>query len=58
MISELVGLDSSLVTNEQTNEFVQPMYSLLLLLFNGSPAHVGPRFPLMRFRNLTLIDNW
>jgi lipopolysaccharide/colanic/teichoic acid biosynthesis glycosyltransferase len=31
---------------------------LLLLLFNGAPAHVGPRPPLMRFRNLTLIDNW
>jgi hypothetical protein len=31
---------------------------LLLLLFNGAPAHVGPRPPLMRFRNITLIDNW
>jgi hypothetical protein len=27
-------------------------------LFNGAPAHVGSRPPLMRFRNLTLIDNW
>jgi hypothetical protein len=31
-------------------------YNVLLLLFNGAPAHVGPRPPLMRFRNLTLID--
>jgi hypothetical protein len=31
---------------------------LLLLLFNGARAHVGPRPPLMRSRNLTLINNW
>jgi hypothetical protein len=31
---------------------------LLLLLLNGAPALARPRPPLMRFRNLTLIDNW
>jgi hypothetical protein len=31
---------------------------IIILLFNGAPAHVGPRPPLMRFRNLTLTDNW
>jgi hypothetical protein len=26
--------------------------------FLGTTAHIGPWPPLMRFRNLTLIDNW
>jgi hypothetical protein len=35
-----------------------PYVFMALLLFTGAPAHVGPRPPLMRFRNLTLIDGW
>jgi hypothetical protein len=30
----------------------------IIILFNDTPAHVGPRPPLMRFCNLTLIDDW
>jgi hypothetical protein len=41
-----------------TNQCNVLLLLLLLLLFNGAPANVGPRPPLMRFRNLTLIDNW
>jgi hypothetical protein len=34
------------------------LFLFLFFFFNGAAAHIGPWPPLMRFRNLTLIDNW
>jgi hypothetical protein len=37
--------------------FLEYLLEFFFFLY-GAPAHVGPRPPLIRFPNLTLIDIW